>query len=823
MAFVETSRNLAMPIVTVFDDIGTVTDPWRTQPIEVFRRIKDGQERWKFEKLRDWEVDEEEKSRIKKSLKSICFSGDFRTRKDEDLLKHSGLIVLDIDGLKPNDLTYLKKWFEDWIYCYSVFVSPRGAGLKVVVKINDSAETHRLQFLSLKSYLDAEVLGQFVSTIKNERKLRDGSVKKIDEEQGDFLKVCIDPSGINVSRVCYESYDPDIHQNPEAEVWDELYEETESEKEPIKTSTGQPLDLPSQDIIDRLETWLQKREYYSSGNRNNYIYKLASAACRYGVDQSDFESYALQNYSDLNERELRTTIRSAYKSPKNVFNSAYFEKSEYQKKTKRKVQESDKGKESEEIEDDGKELGVFWGVSSKGIKILPDKLLNFLNAVGFYTYRRPGDVKDVLFVRVKNKIVEVVGIKDMKDAALSHVEQYNEINAESARDQILMNSRYFSDSFLNALPEIEIHDVRDSRNEIYMFFQDSEEKGYYYTVTRDGWSKKSLLEMDGMHIWKSHVSEREFTEEVSDWEKSDFCKFIRNASGTEEKFRSVCTSLGYLMHTYKKQSSAKLVYLYDEAMSELDGHANGGTGKNLVLKSLEYVRNVVNIDGKDFDKKNKHKFQSVKEDAQLVFIDDYEGDIKEMFAKITGTFTVNQMYKSEVQIPFEKSPKLAVSSNESPKGISSSYIRRLLSIEFSNYYNENRTPRDEFGRDFFSDEWKQSDWNALYTFFLNCAKLYLEKGLIEVKSENTKEKQLIRNTSLEFADWVENTEFDLTEVWIGREVFNLYKLEIDEKEAQSFRVRTFYTYIRMYCKIYGYVLKESKATGINKSFQIIKK
>lgn len=801
--------------ITVFDNIRTITDPWRTDPVSVLKSIKDGACKEKCEKLRDWEVSDEEKDEIKKSLRSICFSGDFSERNDKALIRHSGLIVLDIDGLKSEDLNEIKYLFVDWDFTYSVFVSPRGAGLKVLVRISDDPEHHRLQFLSLKQHWDIK-LAKFTSTIRNEKKLRDGTIKKKDDDQGDYLRVEIDPSGINVSRVCYESYDPEIYWNEDSEHWDELYEETESEKEPVKREIGtaQPLDLSSSDIIERLEKWLQKRDSYYEGNRNNYIYKLASAFCRYGITKSEAESYILHNYGDYSKRDAKITISSAYKSSQNIFGSAFFEQTEEKKPDRVK----DKQNSDKEIED--KELGVFWGWDGRKISIHADKILKFINAMGFYTYRFDGNVSDVEFVRVKNKIVEFVGIKDIKDAVLKHVAQYNEVNAKTAEDHLLMKPRYFDKGFLNALPELQIEDVRDKRNEIYLFFEDKDGSGYFYSITKNEVKKKSLLDMPSAHVWKSHLAREKFQSFESDFLESDFVRFVERSSGGGDRFEALCTSIGYLMHTYKLPSMAKLVYLFDGAMGELDGEANGGTGKNLVLKCLEYCRTVVNIDGKDFDPKNKHKFESVREDTQLVFIDDYEGDTKELFAKITGTFSYKKMYQSEIQVPFEKSPKIAISSNKAPKGISSSYIRRTVGIEFSNYYNEDKTPRDEFGRDFFSDEWGQKDWDALYSFLIFCAQKYLKEGVKEVESSNTKEKQLVRNTSQEFAEWILNVDVDLTEDWNGREIFKRFLSDLDPNEAKHLKVQIFYGYVRTFCKIYGYKLYESKATGTKKTLRV---
>ena len=68
-------------------------------------------------------------------------------------------------------------------YSYSVFTSPSGNGLKVLVKIPKDISNHKNYFLSLEKYYDCK----------------------------EFDVACKD-----ISRVCYESYDPDIYVNEDS-------------------------------------------------------------------------------------------------------------------------------------------------------------------------------------------------------------------------------------------------------------------------------------------------------------------------------------------------------------------------------------------------------------------------------------------------------------------------------------------------------------------------------------------------------------------------------------------------------------------------------
>lgn len=109
----------------------------------------------------------------------MLFSGEFSSRNDDALFEHSGFIVLDFDHI---DAESSKKILATDSYVYSCWVSPSGDGLKALVRITNP-ERHRDHFRALKTYF----------------------LKQYDLE--------VDDSGINESRACFESYDPDITVN----------------------------------------------------------------------------------------------------------------------------------------------------------------------------------------------------------------------------------------------------------------------------------------------------------------------------------------------------------------------------------------------------------------------------------------------------------------------------------------------------------------------------------------------------------------------------------------------------------------------------------
>jgi len=156
--------------VTFFKDVFSKNEPHHVHIVKALERIRSGQSQTTINEVRSGDKE------AKKKLPVVCFSGEFSSRTDEALFEHSGFIVLDFDHI---DVEKSKNVLATDSYVYSCWVSPSGDGLKALVKITNP-ERHRDHFRALKTYFH----------------------KQYDLE--------VDESGINESRACFESHDPDI-------------------------------------------------------------------------------------------------------------------------------------------------------------------------------------------------------------------------------------------------------------------------------------------------------------------------------------------------------------------------------------------------------------------------------------------------------------------------------------------------------------------------------------------------------------------------------------------------------------------------------------
>ena len=266
---------------TIFKDILSPNDPNYIKVSTALDRIRTGKSMVKVEEIRNT-IDKDKAQSLKKMLPSVCFSGEFSRRDDKALIKHSGFIVLDFDLV--DDLGEKGAELSVKPFCYALWVSPSGNGLKMLVRVADGA-MHRRHFAALKELMPE-----------------------------------IDSSGVNESRVCYESYDPNIFVNRNAEIFTRTTTYEKIEQREILTNDA--------DIFKNVLKWISNKGWaFSSGQRNIFIFRLASACCRFGIYQETAGYMILNEYpasNDFTNKEVISTIKSAYK--RNAFGSAIFDR-----------------------------------------------------------------------------------------------------------------------------------------------------------------------------------------------------------------------------------------------------------------------------------------------------------------------------------------------------------------------------------------------------------------------------------------------------------------------------------------------------------------
>ena len=709
-------------MVTIFSEITEVENPFYKEINEVLLSFKDGSNKHKIDAIRN-EKNKNKASYLKSKLSSICFSGEFSRRAAKHIIKHSGFACLDFDDLPSfDDAVCLRDSLQDNEYIYSAFISPSGNGVKAIVKIPPEIENHKKYYEAIcetfDSYLDVKTK--------------------------------------DISRVCYESYDPDLFINENSKVWALKKEYTEVAKKTNYPRHFQITDTSKK--VDVIIKWFNKKFTLNAGERNNNLFKLACGLNRAGLQKDEALSIFKNFYSvGLEDSELESIIKSGYKNTSEfdslilVDDNKIREAKEILKKGVQKAKREFRkdGLTDLDIEevidfDFEDDFLVFWDTDKNGKLSLNDyKFKLFLENRGFYKVQL--NDKEFTFVKVYNNIINEVNEIHIKDFVLNHVVEID----MNVYNFFAKSTTKFSENYLNQLATKELAMVRDSETESYLFFQNGVLK-----VTEE---KKEIIEYIniGGFVWQKNIIPHNYFDIDC---KSDFENFINNVCNKEEKRKLIVeTALGYLLNTYKKQDEGLAIVFYDETLND---NPSGRTGKTLISKALGQCRKLVTLNGKEFNNKGQFPYQTINLDDNIICFDDMERTFKfeTLFSIITGNLTLNKKNLQPIEIPFSKSPKILFTSNYILSGVGDSHDARKVEIELYRHYSKKYKPVNEFGKLFFS-QWSTEEWNCFFSYMISNIQKYFKHGLIYSELKTGKTKKLIANTCEDFYDFCENEFF----------------------------------------------------------------
>jgi len=712
--------------VTIFKDIKDTSQPFYRDVQKIIERIRDGASKDIVKEIRD-ESDKQKRNDIKQQLPAICFSGKFSKRNDSSLLEHSGLICLDFDGYESDKLLLEEKEsLTKDRYTYSVFISPSGMGLKVLVKIPAEVDNHKKFFTSLEKHFNSPY----------------------------FDKTCK-----NVSRVCYESYDPLIYINEQSSVFNTIIEQ--EYQEVIRHKDKQTIPITDEKkIVEILMKWWDRKYGFKSGERNNNIFILASAFNDFGVTQT-VASYVMNTFvsDDFTEAELKRTINSAYAQTQN-FGTKYYEDEELVATVKQKIRRGLSKKEIkntiEEKNTDVDDVVIdnvlrrleeeqdeerFWTKSEKGVvKIVHISFKNFLEDHGFYKFSPEGS-NNYVFVKVTNNLIEHASEKQIKDFVLNFL---LDVDDTSIYNYFAECTRYFREEFLTLLSSLKVFFIEDTKDTAYLYYSNCAVK-----ITKDDIVPIDYLDLNG-YVWKDHVINRVF--DICEVTNCDYQVFINNIAGeSDARTRSMESTIGFLLHGWKNLSYCPATILNDEVISD---NPEGGTGKGLFMTGLGHMKKLVVIDGKSFNFEKSFAYQLVSADTQILCFDDVHKNFnfEKLFSVVTEGLTLEKKNKDAIKIPFAKSPKVAITTNYAIRGKGNSFARRKWDLELNQFYNKEFTPLVEFGKLMFG-EWNDNDWCQFDNYMIQCLQLYLEHGLLKSEFINLKTRTLVADTSHAFIEW----------------------------------------------------------------------
>ncbi len=267
-------------IVTIYRSLFS-NEPYYITVNQALNRIKEGASKKYVSEIRET-IDNGQRSKRKQNLPSVCFSGKFlKERKDTALAVHSGFIVLDFDHVE--NVVAKKERLKKLDFIHACWTSPSGNGVKALALIADGKK-HRQHFNALKEMMPD-----------------------------------IDGSGINESRVCFESYDPGAYINKNTVH----FKKTVTENVEVQGNIIQN----SNEIFTSLLKWTSnKNNIFAKGNRNRFIFILAGALCRYGISRDEAVMLCSVRFggNGFTNNEIKKSVESAYRTNATKAGTAVF-------------------------------------------------------------------------------------------------------------------------------------------------------------------------------------------------------------------------------------------------------------------------------------------------------------------------------------------------------------------------------------------------------------------------------------------------------------------------------------------------------------------
>jgi hypothetical protein len=362
------------------------------------------------------------------------------------------------------------------------------------------------------------------------------------------------------------------------------------------------------------------------------------------------------------------------------------------------------------------------------------------------------------------------------------------------------SANLFTESHLNMLESIDMCILQDTRHVSYIPFNNG-----VVQVSKDKVELLSYIDIDG-YIWREQIIKRNYTRiAIHD---NNFQDFVHKVSAQDEqRIKAMESTLGYLIHTFKDKTDQKAIIFNDQ---EIDDNPNGGSGKSLMLTAIGNIRKIIKIDGKAYNpSKNDFVYQRVNIDTQVLAFDDVKKhfDFEQLFSLITEGIPVNRKNKDEIYIPFERSPKIVITTNYVISGAGTSHDRRRHEIEFFQYFNSQRNPQDEYGKLLF-DEWSKDEWSHFDNYMLSNLQMYLQNGLVRSVSINADAKRFIQNTCKEFYDFVMDGNIALNTNYYNKSCMEAF--QSDTNGFKDLDSRKFIKWVQAYASYKNYKFTKNR-------------
>jgi hypothetical protein len=382
--------------------------------------------------------------------------------------------------------------------------------------------------------------------------------------------------------------------------------------------------------------------------------------------------------------------------------------------------------------------GQFWKREGKKIVVKYTDLVHYFHELGYRTYLGQ-------LVQIVNNIVTIRTTGDMIRQFLHDLEP-------AVKDHFFERvGTVFSDTggFMAMLKELDENFIRDEAHITWLFFKNRAVKIY-----ADNIEECLYKDLNG-YIWEENIIDRDF--KYTDFTNCDAHRFVSILGG--DNAGKLEALLGYVISRHKDELITKAVILMEDIDPEEEGESMGRSGKGLIFKMIEKFRKTCRMNGKSFNFHDSFLWQNVELDTDIIFIDDVEKSFHftKLYSVITESILVNKKGRDQIVIPYDKSPKIFITSNFAVGNSDESTTDRKFEFPVVKHFNAHHKPIDEFGRAFFTG-WDASEWSKFDNFMVYCAKAWLtsDKRNLSHITSNSALRILNNQTHPDFINYMDD-------------------------------------------------------------------
>jgi hypothetical protein len=732
----------------------------------------------------------------------VTFNGTFHERNEAALKAPSNHFVIDVDNVGENLIKLRERIISDKVLCPQlVFKSPRGNGLKIVVRISSEIIDY-----SAKSKI-MDPIWQAV----NSYFVKEYSDLLIPNEKGEI----IDGACKDVSRACFLCHDATAHLNLNEVVLSHDFIKDNQPQQAATKPRKTALKSSAKKTVNPRTTFedLADRHILPTDNHHQNLLAFIGAAKAIGQPVK----HTLKFINDQVHISPESSC-SDFEKVTELCNDIY---NRY-------------GTDSEGVQyltplSFGYKILLF--KYSRDLKtfilsgLFYDEVRTILHQAGF-SKRKIGN--EFIFIQKEGCIIKEVNPEAMKgymtaivdsiedSICFSYQEEQYQIPPVAVRETFLRHSNNIFNS--HWLQQLKIHDEpvkKDTENEMFFFFQDN-----FVTVSKAGIKEEKWDEKSGFCIWNTQIIQHDFLY-TDDFKTSHFYNFLKNVTNHDkDRWGTMVTGIGYLLHHHFRESEGQAVLFYDESITDIKTPM-GGSGKGLIINAVKQVRNVTKVDGKHLASDNRFKWGLVTPSTQVVWIDDVKTDFdfSILHTNLTDGWTIERKYLSQFVIDPQDSPKTVICSNSIIQGDGSTNRRRQFIIELSDFYSRKIIKGDEkpieqiHGCIFFNKTaWDQNEWNMFFSLMLSCASQYFTSGLVQSEGINVEINRFRQATNEDFAEWVIGQKFETDTKYETAQYFKDF-VSTYYGEKSTIGQRTFTGWINAYARFKRWKFERKQSNG----------